>query len=354
MILPERNIGSTASRSDGRPRHRGLIIFIALLILILTGYAAWWYLLVEQTRLQLDAWFENVRAAGHEVVYDDLLIAGFPSRITIDIDNLQFTHANGQWHVDVPHAQAYGAPWQLERIDGSLGMPIRIEHQHRDRVDTYTASSTDNGFVVTLSDQGTFQLIMTEAAIAGSTMVQPIMIDKLSASLMGGDTAIFFRASLDASGILLPDPELSPFGEKITSLQTDIDVLGGPTRGESVAEKLDTWRLNGGVVEVRRLSVRHGVLGFDGDGTITLDQNLQPEGAFGASVTGFNPAVDALVSQGLVKEGEGRLAKAALGLFAKAPPGGGPKSIDMPLTVQDRKLTVGPFPLMRLPRIYWE
>lgn len=354
MILPERNTDTPASRSDGRPRHRGLIIFIALLILILTGYATWWYLLVEQTRLQLDAWFEGVRAAGHDVVYDDLLIAGFPSRITIDIKNLKFTHANGQWHVDVPHAQAYGTPWQLDRVDGSLGMPVRIERRHRDHIDTYTASSTDNGFVVTLNDQGTFQLTMTEAAVAGSTISQPIRIDKLSARLMGGDIETFFRASLDASGVTLPDPELSPFGEKITSLQTDIDVLVKPTRGGSVTEKLDIWRRSGGAVEVRRLFVRHGVLGFDGDGTITLDQNLQPEGAFGASVIGFNQAVDALVSQGLVKEGEGRLAKAALGLFAKAPPGGGPKRIDMPLTLQDRQLTVGPFPLMRLPRIYWE
>lgn len=354
MILPERNIGPAAPRSDGRPRHRGLIIFIAILILVSTGYATWWYLLVDQTRHQLDVWFADMRAAGHEITYQDIQITGFPSRITIDLENLQFTHANGQWHVDVPHAQAYGTPWQLDRVDGSVSVPVSIEHRYQDRVDTYSVASAINDFVVTLSDQGAINLTMTEAVIAGSTISQPIKIDTFSANLMGGDASMFLRASLNANGITLPNPEFSPFGENIASLQTDIDVLVRPTGVGPFSEQMDIWRRSGGAVEVRRLSVRHGVLGLDGDGTITLDQNLQPEGAFGASVIGFNPAVDALVAKGFVKEPEGRLAKAALGLFAKAPVGGGPKQIDVPLTIQDRKLTVGPFPLMRVPRVYWK
>lgn len=354
MILPERNIGSAALRSDGRPRHRGLIIFIATLILVFTGYATWWYLLVDETRQQLDAWFADVRTAGHDITVQDIKFSGFPSRITIGLENLKFTHANGQWHVDVPYAQAYGTPWELNRIDGSVGIPVSIEHRHRDRTDTYNVASADNAFVVTLSDQAAFDLTITDAAIEGSNIEQLIKIDALAARLAQGDESIFLRASLNANGITLPDPQLSPFGEKIASLQTDIDILVRPTHAGSLAEQLDIWRRSGGAVEVRRLSVRHGVLGLDGDGTITLDQNLQPEGAFGVSVIGFNPAVDALVAKEFVKRQEGQLAKAALGLFAKVPAGGGPKQIDVPLTIQDRKLTVGPFPLIRVPRIYWE
>ena len=354
MILPERKIEPTTYQSDGRHRHRGLIISIAILILVSVGYATWWYLLVNQTRQQLDAWFADVRADGHDIAYEDVRITGFPSRITIDIENLRFTHANGRWVVNVPRAQAYGTPWQLDRVEGSVGVPVSIEHRHRDHVDTYSVASAANGFVVTLSDQEVFDLTMSEAAITGSTITEPIKIDALTASLARGDASMFLRASLNANGITLPDPSASPFGEKIASLQTDIDILVRPTVAKPLSERMDIWRRSGGTVEVRRLSVRHGVLGLDGDGTITLDQNLQPEGAFAASVIGFNPAIDALVDMGLVKEPEGRLAKAALGLFAEVPPGGGPKKIDVPLTVQDRRLFIGPFPLIRVPRVHWE
>lgn len=354
MILPERNIAPSSLRSDGRPRHRGLIMFIALLILISAAYATWWYLLVEQTREHLDMWLADARTAGHEVSYDNLVITGFPSRIAFDIENFQFIHANARWSVKVPKAEVYVNPWQLDRVEGTIGVPIRIDHKSNDRTHTYTVSSDTNSFDVTLSGAGIFDLQMNELIVAGSTFSKPIAIDVLNATLRGGDGTIFLQTSLNAVGITLSNPEISPFGEKIASLEMDLDIVGRPTRAGSLSEQLDVWRRNGGALEVRRLSVRHGVMGLDGDGTISLDRNLQPEGAFGASVIGFNPAIDALVQKGLVKEPEGRLAKAALGLFAKVPPGGGPKRIDVPLTVQDRKLTLGPFPLMRVPRIYWE
>lgn len=353
MILPERNT-NPASRSDGRPKHRGLIIFIAFLILALAGYAVWWYLLVEQTRAHVDAWFEDIRAQGHVAKYDDLQIFGFPSQIALEIQNFQFNHANGQWRVTLPHAQAYGIPWQLDRIEGYVGVPINIEHTRGARTDNHVVSSATNSFDVTLDDIGTFSFEMRELSVTGSKISQPIMMETFTVALNGGDKNLFLQASLKAVGIRLPDPELSPFGAEIASLEADIDVDVRPTSAPTLPEQLDVWRRDGGAIEVRRLSVRHGVLGLDGDGTITLDRNLQPEGAFGASVSGFNPAVDALIAQGLVPEAEGQLAKAALGLFAKAPPGGGPKTIDIPLTVQEGRLSAGPFPLMRIPRIYWD
>lgn len=353
MVLPERNIGP-ASRSDGRPRHRGLIIFIAFLILVLTGYAVWWYVLVEQTREHVDTWFENMRAAGHEATYDDLRFTGFPSRIALQIQNFQFNHANGRWRVTLPNVRAQGIPWQLDNVQGHIGVLINVEHVRGAQVDIYEVSSVINSFDVTMSAPGTFAFEMRELTVTGSTISQPIMMETFNGVLRGGDANMFLQASLKATGVKLPDAELSPFGEDIASLEADIDVEVHPTPAPSLPAQLDIWRRDGGAIEVRRLSIRHGVLGLDGDGTITLDHDLQPEGAFGASVSGFNPAVDALIAQGLVPEAEGQLAKAALGLFAKAPPGGGPKQIDVPLTVQDRRLSVGPFPLMRIPRVYWD
>ncbi len=353
MILPERNI-SPASRSDGRPKHRGLIIFIAFLILVLAGYAVWWYLLAEQTRAHIDAWFEDVRAAGHEAQYDDLQIVGFPSQIALEIQNFQFNHANGEWRITLPYAKAHGIPWQLDRVEGHIGVPINIEHTRGTRTDSYVVSSAANSFNVMLDNPGIFAFEMSELNVTGSTISQPIMMKTFMGTLGGGDTDLFLQSSIKAAGIRLSDPELSPFGEEIASLEVDIDVDVRPSSASSLPQELDIWRRDGGAIEVRRLSVRHGVLGLDGDGTITLDRNLQPEGAFSASVSGFNPAVDALIAQGLVPKAEGQLAKAALGLFAKAPSGGGPKTIDIPLTVQEGRLSAGPFPLMRIPRIYWD
>ena len=83
-------------------------------------------------------------------------------------------------------------------------------------------------------------------------------------------------------------------------------------------------------------------------------ETMQPIGAFTASISGFNDAVDALVEAGAARPQDGALAKVVLGVLAKTPPGGGPKVVSLPLSLQDRRLSVGPVPLVTFKRIEWE
>lgn len=353
MILPERDLPPKTPISDGRPRHRGLIIFIALLLLVTAGYGGWWYVLVGQTQSHFDAWIDDVRASGHEISYGDVLISGFPARISMDIGDLKFRDVTGAWQVTVPHAHASGIPWQLNNIEGHIGVPVTIFDHRSSDIRNYEVAADQNNFQVTLGGDRLFKATFTGLTVSGAGLDNPVRAEKFVIGLRGPTETVAVSATLTASDVVLPRSNPSPFGEKIETFETTIDVIGSSLPSGTRAERLDRWRRNGGTVEVRRLSVRHGVLGLDGDGTVALDPNLQPVGAFTAQITGFNPAVDALVDIGLVRAEEGRLAKAALGLFAKTPVGGGPKQIEVPLTVQNQRLSVGPFPLMRVPPVRW-
>jgi len=92
---------------------------------------------------------------------------------------------------------------------------------------------------------------------------------------------------------------------------------------------------------------------LDGDGTMALDGRLQPVGAFSARVTGYDAALNQLIQAGLIRSSDGNMAKMILGALGKVPEGGGPKQIDVPISVQDQRLSVGPIPLMRVPEILW-
>lgn len=354
MILPERELPPTPPTSDGRPRHRGLIIFIALLLLVTAGYGGWWYTLAEQAREQFERWVSDVRAVGHEISHDEVSLSGFPSRVLFDLRNVKFSHSSGQWYADIPHVQAYGIPWQLDKIEGSVSAPVVIARSMGEDVEIYKISSDQNRYVVTFDDGGAFRGAMGGVSIEGPRLNSPVRSEVVEVDLRRSGAAAFVSATLGVRNLVFPRSDQSPFGNTIESAQTTIDMIGDPPNSGSTRERLDEWRINGGTVEVRRLSVRHGVLGLDGDGTVALDPDLQPVGAFTARITGFNPAVDALVDLGLVKDQDGRLAKAALGLFAAAPPGGGPKQIEVPLTLQNHQLSVGPFPLIRVPPVHWD
>lgn len=354
MTLPERELPPVPTASDGRPRHRGLIIFIAVLLLAGAAYGGWWYTLAEQAKRQFEYWVADVRSAGHQFTYDDVILSGFPSQVVLDLRNIKFSHASGDWHADIPHAKAHGVPWQLDRIEGSVSVPVTITRSTGAAAETYALSSDQNRYVVTFDGGGTFKLTAEQFSVEGPRLKTPVRAEEAEIGLRGPVANTFVSATLGARNLVFPDSDQSPFGNTVEAIQTTIELIGHPPRSGSTVERLDKWREDGGTIEVRRLSVQHGVLGMDGDGTLALDPALQPVGAFTAQITGFNPAVDGLVKLGLVKDQEGRLAKAALGLFAKAPPGGGPKQIEVPLTLQNRRLSVGPFPLIRIPPVRWD
>ena len=129
--------------------------------------------------------------------------------------------------------------------------------------------------------------------------------------------------------------------------------LRGPVDGKGPLEALKAWRDAGGTLELRHFALDWGPLQISGNATLALDPNLQPEGAGTGEIRGFAETVDALVGQGLVKPDSGALAKAALGLLAKTPPGGGAKVLSIPLSIQRQTLYAGPFGLMKLPTIKW-
>jgi hypothetical protein len=113
------------------------------------------------------------------------------------------------------------------------------------------------------------------------------------------------------------------------------------------------WRDGGGTVEVARLNLAYGFLDVWANGTMALDGDMQPIGAFTAKVEGFFPLVDALKEKGLVRARDAVTAKVVLGVLAKKPADGGPPTLNLPLTVQGRKVYAGPLALAQVPAIPW-
>jgi hypothetical protein len=89
-----------------------------------------------------------------------------------------------------------------------------------------------------------------------------------------------------------------------------------------------------------------------GDGTVALDQRLQPVGAFSAVVRGYDEAVDAAVARGLMTPAQGTAVKVWLNARAEKDERG--LKVKLPLTIQDGFLSMGPVKLAQVPRIVWQ
>jgi Uncharacterized protein conserved in bacteria (DUF2125) len=80
---------------------------------------------------------------------------------------------------------------------------------------------------------------------------------------------------------------------------------------------------------------------------------LQPIAGLSAIVRGYAETIDALVAHGVVQHDDGETAKQVLSLLAKAPKGGGPPELTVPLTLQNGWIYVGPVALARVAQVSW-
>jgi len=130
-------------------------------------------------------------------------------------------------------------------------------------------------------------------------------------------------------------------------------VLGDVPK-EPWPEAIQKWSDKGGTIEIEALKVAYGPLRLQADGTLALDGELQPIGAFSGRAEGFYETVDALRERGLVRGRDATAARFVLGALAKQPEWGGPAVLELSLSIQNRRLYTGPVPLLELGRLRWQ
>ena len=115
---------------------------------------------------------------------------------------------------------------------------------------------------------------------------------------------------------------------------------------------LKKWRDTGGIIDINLFEAVFGDLKTNASGTLALDQDLQPLLAMTAKFEGVVPLIDKLMELGHIRTNTAMLAKIIFGGFSERL-GNERSSIDLPLTIQNRKLSVGPISLFTVPFINW-
>ncbi len=156
------------------------------------------------------------------------------------------------------------------------------------------------------------------------------------------------HVTLDVDEVLLPPPPLPALGNSIKGVTLEATVMGKvPVLSEA---SLSAWRDDGGTVEVKELSLDWGPLGLGLGGTLSLDDGLQPSGAFSARMTGYAETLQALAQTGAVSGGTARTATMGLGMIAR-PNEAGVSTLSVPLTIQNRAVYLSPLKVATLPEI---
>lgn len=343
-------------------RRRAVLLLVLVAGAAAAAWSGFWFYAARDIQKRIGAWAEAQRAAGLTADYAGIVVDGFPMRWRATIDSPAMAGAGPTaWAWRGERVIATITPWALHDIPASFPGLHRLTAGVGDLAEEIELRAERPAGRVILSPQGRLDrldLDLGAAVLRRRPDPAPIRAAQLAASLephrVPGAThrTDVFDLVARARDVTLPAGSHSALGESIALAELALSVRGGLPPGR-LAESLAAWRDGGGVLDIHRLALRWGPLAAEGDGTLTLDGENRPLGAFSARIRGYAETLDALALAKLVRPRDAAAVKIALNLFARQD-ADGRRELNVPITAQDGRLTVAGFPLARVPALTLE
>ena len=320
-------------------------------------------------RVQIAQFIEAQRNGGIILNTGPLAASGFPGRVHVTIPDIAvaapIVGGGWTWQTKRVSVAAWPLVWRKLDIefDGThrlAGMVTRLDQpvwittgKARGHLELDGGAHLINGVLtaedtgVALSEGGEAWLHVKSLRAAGQ------LLEKPAAPPQGANPSqpATGRIELEVREVTLPKdlpvPSAAPLTRAAITAETTGAWMSGP-----LPQVLDAWRTSGGTLEVRDVMLDWAPIHLEGNGTVALDQSLQPMGSFALRLQGGGDVLELMTRQGSLSQTQGQVMRAGLSLLSKQNQAG-IAELNVPLTLQDRQFSAGPFPLGRMMEIGW-
>jgi hypothetical protein len=352
---------------------RKYLLAVGLVAALLLAWTGVWFWLANRAVATLDDYAASRRAEQVEFAWDSITVSGFPIRLLATIAN-----PRGQWRApqrtitwsgadtvlrfltDGPRVLRFDAPGSHAlRIADATG-EVELETRHAQLQGRIAASEHGPAEQVQLASRDMHLLVngamqATFGSIEGDWVRRHHRSDPdaIDPSSTGQDLAITMTG-IDLTAMSLDPAVRNILGNEVARLDTRISLRGDIRPRTIDSATLARWRDAGGTIELESLDIEWGPVRLRGDGTFALDGALQPIVALSARIAGLDRVIDVLEGTGQVRPQQAAIARIMLAVFTRAPANGGPPEAQVPISIQDGRLSIGPVPLVRIPPIVWD
>lgn len=345
---------------SGRALRLGVAVgALALLGLLGAGHLVLWNALAGAIEGGMAVWAEDRRAAGWDVSHGPPERHGWPFAAAVRFPGL--TIASGPaspvafvWAAGTAEARITPPDLRLVEIDLPDAQLLLMEGTElRFAAERMVLRFRAEGGAPPLG--GTLEASRLRVAAPGLLPGGAGEAASLFASLATRPDATEAEAALAlsfaAQGVTLP--VAGPLGRTVQEAALTL-TAGGPVPGRrALRQRAETWRDAGGTVALSEVRLHYGPLRAEGEATLALDAALQPMGAGRIATTGHDAALSALAEAGVIARATAVQAGLALRLVQRVPEGGGAPRAEVPLLLEDRRLSVLGIPIARMPRLIW-
>jgi hypothetical protein len=325
-----------------------------LLAAVAASYTGYWFYIAQRMPDTIAGWAQARAAEGYDLRWDSLVVGGFPTSFRVTATGVALGGARPlPFKASTAVLVAEARPWNLRRWHATAPQVARAEGPTEgDAISAATLDAT-----VAIDRDKTVSMAITAQQIAGSGAASLISIASADAQVVlpgrlpADHRQDGARVALQLTSIGLPKavPSLGATVDRVTLSA----VLKGAIPTGKLRDALAAWRDDGGTVELAQGTLNWGKLAASANGTLALDGTLQPMGALTATIEHHDAVIDAAVAGGTMRAQDANLAKILLGLMVK-PGADGNKQLNLPVTLQNRRLYLGPAQIAVLPVVTWE
>lgn len=335
-------------------QRKTLLYLVLALVLLGAAHGFYWHWSAESLQSGIAEWRDEQRARGYEIDYQGPEVGGYPLRLVARIDQPRIQAPKG-WRWSGPSVVASSALWAPLTVHLDFPGQHQVARSEKDRtieIELREAAADivlrgDGGL-----DQATSRLSQGMVSNTGQGTFTFEALDLTLGPLMKGRGSE--PQELDVAGtvtsLLLPELEDNALGREVERVALAGTLVGEIEEGEP-RKLLSDWRDGGGVVDIASLEIIWGPLALTGDGTLALDHELRPLGAFSNRIAGLNETIEALFAHGLIEREAVWGAKLALAAFASGQDAKGRPIVEVPITLQNGYLNLGIVPLVPIPPV---
>ena len=335
-------------------RLKWALIAVFTLAIISLGYGGWWVFVASQFEKSVDIWIKQQRAQGINATYKKRSQTGFPGsvQLTVLAPNLEKPGQKGwSWSSDALKLSL--KPWVFNQLKFDLTGQHQWQLNKQSGVQAFAGIAEKWFGLVTLKNGVADQVTVNLSGLEIRDMSANDTFEVTEADISLHDIsrgAPSFKVRI--RDMEMPEMVHAPLGRNVRHVDAKGEMTGRFQLGKW-PDVLALWRDEGGALDFKSLDLDYPPLRVRGDGTLALDSEMQPVGAFAVKADGVFASVDALYNKGLIPIGTSFATKIALGVLSKKSDDGNNSYLDMSLTLQDRTLYAGTVKLLKLAPVRW-
>ncbi|MBR72948.1 MAG: hypothetical protein CMM30_08425 [Rhodospirillaceae bacterium] len=334
-----------------------LSAFSAISVIIsifLFGYTSYWYIAADQIEKEIIKEQKNQSLKGRALSFDKMSITGFPFRFETLFQSPKIRIPNSGLKIESRKLVFSMKPWDYTHISIAPDNITSIEHQKNGITNLYNTGINSGNIKISLKNNkvNIVDIKLSQLNFKSPFTREPASINELYAQIDLSGIGQFsslntetIKLHLNINKIGIPDDFGAEMGKYVEYFQFSADLFG-PISGDKIKDKIINWRDSGGIIELETLKGRWGPLEIDANGTLAIDNEMRPLAALTSNVAGYSDMIDSLIMSNAIPFGDAFLAKVAFNMLAEEREDGGPRVLEnVPLTIQDGLLSIGPMEL---------